>query len=62
MLMLGGSQLTKSATDDSPFHIRIGSTTFDFINNMEFITFFSLTLSFILIIILFYLVIKLINK
>jgi len=47
---------------DSPFHIRIGSTTFDFLNNMEFITFFSLTLSFILIIILFYLVIKLINK
>lgn len=47
---------------DSPFHIRIGSTTFDFINNMEFITMFSLTLSFILIIVLFYLVIKLINK
>ncbi|KAH9398440.1 hypothetical protein TYRP_019088, partial [Tyrophagus putrescentiae] len=56
------SKDTECVAYDSPFHIRIGTTTFDFINNMEFITFFSLTLSFILILILFFLVIKLINK
>ncbi|XP_075590689.1 uncharacterized protein LOC124491218 isoform X2 [Dermatophagoides farinae] len=47
---------------DSQFFIRIGSTTFDFINKIEFITLFSLIISFILILILSMMVIKLMKK
>ncbi|UXI17787.1 nuclear pore complex protein Nup98-Nup96-like [Sarcoptes scabiei] len=50
------------AAYNSPFFLRIGSTTFDFINQIEFVTLLGLVMSFILILILSIMVFKLMRK